>query len=140
MKHTFFSRKAIVLSSVFLAIILFGTFCLVVVRSTDNTGNGGIITYAEATPLQKQQYNKEIELKEIFGNFDKENIIETWVFLGDSENEITHANIFIVGHEKIIDSTKKDELMSLASESLNLDIQYIDIEYMDVETFTSQGK
>lgn len=138
MKHTFFSRKAIILSTVLLAIILFGTFYFVVVRSTVNTGNEDNITYAEA--VQKQKYDKEIELKEILGNFDKENIVETWVFLGDSDNEITHANILIVGHEKIIDSSKKDALMSLASESLNLDIQNIDMEYMDVETFTSKGK
>ena len=44
------------------------------------------------------------------------------------------------GDDKMIDSVKQEEIMLLASESLNLDSRNIHIDYMDIETFTSLEK
>ncbi len=138
MKHNRFSKKAIALSSVLFVIILCITFFLGSASRTNNTSNGGIITtYADSTPLEKQKYDKEIELKRLICNFDEENIVNAWVFLEISEADIIDATIFIVSHEEITNSAEKDELMTLASESLDLDSENIYITYMDVETFNS---
>lgn len=137
MKHTNFSKRTIVFSSVFFVIILCGTFYLGAAGSTNNTQSESSAAYAALTPLEKQKHDKELELKKVIHNFDKKNIIETWVFLGDSDNEITYASIFIVTQEEITDSSKKEALISLAAESLNLNVENIYIDYMDVETFTS---
>ncbi len=139
MKHTNFSRKRIVLSSIILVIILCGTFYLGAASGTGNTANVNIAA-AELTPQERHKLEKEIELKNLLHNFDTKNIVESWVFLGGSDNKVTYASIFIVSHEEITDPTKQDELISLASESLNLDRKNIHIDYMDVETFMSLGK
>lgn len=135
-KRIIFSRKAIVLSSAFLVLILCGAFYFSAASGTSNTKNGDIVAYIE-TPFERQRHVKEIELTENIRNFDKENIVDVWTFLGSSDNEITYANIFIVSQEEIIN---KDELMLLASENLNLDIKNIYIESMDVEEYTSREK
>lgn len=137
MKHINFSRKTIVIASSFLVVvILCGTFYLGAVSSTNNTKNGGIVTYADLTPLERQRLEKQIELEEKLRDSDK-NIADASVYLVASDNEITDVNIFIVSHEEI---TNNDELMLLVSESLNLDIKNIHIEFMDVETYTSLEK
>lgn len=141
MKYTDFSRKTFILSGVLLVIILFGTCYFSAASSADNTKNGNSVIYAaDLTSFEKHKIDKEIELKKVLHNYDKKNIVETWVFLGDSDNEITYASIFIVSHEEITDSVKKDELVSLASKCLNLEKNDIYMDYMDVETFTSLGK
>ena len=55
----------------------------------------------------------------------------------DLNNEIIHANIFIVSHKEITDPDQRDEIVSLAAENLNLNIEDISVDYMDVETFTT---
>lgn len=141
MNYKNFSKRTMVLSGIFLAIILCGTLYLGAAGRADSTkGTGIITTYADTDPMQKEKHEKEIELKEILRNFDKENIVETWAFLGNADNKITDANILIVSHEEITDSVKQNELLLLAAESLNLDSKNIHVEYMDVETFTSLEK
>lgn len=141
MNYKNFSKRTIVLSGIFLAIILCGTLYLGAAGRADSTKGTGIITaYADTDPMQKEKHEKEIELKEILRNFDKENIVETWAFLGNADNKITGANILIVSHEKFTDSAKQNELLLLAAESLNLDSKNIHVEYMDIETFTSLEK
>ncbi len=135
MSHKKFSKKTFVLSGAVLAIILCAAFYFGVHSGKGNNGNG-IITYAE-TPFERERHLKEIELKKILCESDKENIVETWVYLGSADDKITGANIFIVCNEEI---TNKDELMTLASESLNIDSENICIDSMDVKTFTSNEK
>lgn len=136
MKHTKSSKKTIILSGIFLAVILCGTFYFGAAGSTGTTD----VAATELTPFERQKHEKEIELKKIIQNYDKKNIVETWIYLGNSDNEITNANILIVSHEEITNSAEKDEIMSLAAGNLNLDIQKIYITYMDVETFNSPEK
>lgn len=136
MKHTKSSKKTIILSGIFLAVILCGTFYFGAAGSTGTTH----VAATELTSFERQKHEKEIELKKIIKNYDKKNIVETWIYLGNSDNEITNANILIVSHEEITNSAQKDEIMSLAAENLNLDIQKIYIAYMDVETFNSPEK
>lgn len=136
MKHTKSSKKTMILSGIFLVIILCGTFYLGTAGSTGTTD----VAATELTSFERQKHEKEIELKKIVQNYDKKNIVETWIYLGDSDNEITNANILIVSHEEITNSAQKDEIMSLAAENLNLDVKKIYIAYMDVETFNSPEK
>ena len=74
--------------------------------------------------------SSEIRLKEELLEFDK-NIVHVSVHLEASDDEITNANIFIESREEI---TNEDELMRLASESINLDTENIDILSMEIET------
>lgn len=136
MKHTKSSKKTLIISGIFLAIILCGTFYLGAAGSTGTTG----VPATELTHFERQKLEKEIELKKILRNYDKKNIVETWIYLGDSDNEITNANILIVSHEEITNSALKDEIMSLVAENLNLDVKKIYIDYLDVETFNSPEK
>lgn len=135
MKHIYFSKKIMVLLSVFLAIIICVIFYFVMVGSIGSIKNENSMVYADLTPFERQKLEKEIELQENLRNFDKENIAEVSVYLEALSNEITDVNIFIVSHEEI---TNEDELMSFVSESLNLDIERIHIKYTDVGTFTER--
>lgn len=133
-KYLNFSRKTVVVLSVYLGvIILCGMFYSDVSDRVND--NAGAVTYTspELTPLQRQKYESEIRLKEELLDFD-ENIVDASIYLGTSDNEITSAAIFIVSREEV---TNEDELMSLASESLDLNVENIDMISMDVETYIS---
>lgn len=137
MKHFNFSKKSIVLLSAFLgAVILCFTFYLGVRSGVKNAERGRNIAYIDPTSLERQKYESEIKLKDELLDFD-ENIVDVSVYLENSDIEITKAAIFIVSREEV---TNEDELMLLASESLNLDVENIDMISMDVETYTSGQK
>lgn len=137
MKHFNFSKKSIVLLSAFLgAVILCFTFYLGVRSGVKNAERGRNIAYIDLTSLERQKYESEIKLKDELLDFD-ENIVDVSVYLENSDIEITKAAIFIVSREEV---TNEDELMLLASESLNLDVENIDMLSMDVETYTSGQK
>lgn len=137
MKHFNFSKKSIVLLSAFLgAVILCFTFYLGVRSGVKNAERERNIAYIDPTPLERQKYESEIKLKDELLDFD-ENIVDVSVYLENSDIEITKAAIFIVSREEV---TNEDELMLLASESLNLDVENIDMLSMDVETYTSGQK
>ncbi len=137
MKHRFFSGKTIVLASAFLITVLCGMFYFCAAGSGNNAGNGAFVTtYADSASPDHQRNKKESGLVRSLYDFDK-NIVYASAFLKDSDNESMCASIFIVSQEEITDSAKKDEIMQLVSESLNLDENNICIDYMDVETFTS---
>lgn len=126
-----FSRRTIVLLSVYLGVIMLcGMFYSDALSSVND--NAGAVTYTspELTPLQRQKHESEIRLKEELLEFDK-NIVYVSVYLEASDDKITNANIFIESREEI---TNEDELMRLASESLNLDAENIDILSMEIET------
>ena len=126
-----FSRRTIVLLSVYLGVIMLcGMFYSDALSSVND--NAGAVTYTspELTPLQRQKHESEIRLKEELLEFDK-NIVHVSVHLEASDDEITNANIFIESREEI---TNEDELMRLASESINLDTENIDILSMEIET------
>lgn len=139
MKQIIFSRKTIVLTSVFLIIILCGTFYFGVTGSADNIESGSVITYANLTPLEKQKLEKELELKKVLCDFD-DNLLDVSVYLEGSDKDITFASIFIISEEEITDSVQKSKLMLLASENLNLDIENIAVDYIDIKTLTSLGE
>lgn len=140
MKYRNFSKKSIALSGITLAVILLGTIYIGAGDSTVSAESEGIITYADLSAMERQKLEKSVKLKEIIDDFDKKNIFLTNVFLGDVDGEIAYANIFVVIDDKMIDSVKQEEIMLLASESLNLDSRNIHIDYMDIETFTSLEK
>ncbi len=119
------------LLSVYLGVIMLcGMFYSDALSSVND--NAGAVTYTspELTPLQRQKHESEIRLKEELLEFDK-NIVYVSVYLEASDDKITNANIFIESREEI---TNEDELMRLASESLNLDAENIDILSMEIET------
>lgn len=138
MKYKDFPKKTIHLSYILLVIIICGTFYLGIARSSTNRENGSIITYADATPMQRQKLKlkKKIEVKQALCDYDEDNIVEVSIYLNDSDNEIISANIFVVSKDEIADV---DELKAIASEHLNLDAQNINLICMDSETFSTQG-
>ena len=140
MKQKDFSKKTIYLSCILFVVILCCTFYLGIVRSSAVSGNEVLATYADATPLQRQKVEKEIEMMQALYDYDKENIIGVWVSLEDSDNEIISANIFVVSKDGIIDVEEQDKIGAIASDHLNLDASNISLQYMDSKTFLTQGK
>lgn len=138
MKHKDFPKKTIYLSCILLVIIICGTFYLGIARSSTNLENRDMITYADATPIQRQKLEKKIEVKQALCDYDKDNIVEVWLSLKDSDNEIISANIFVVSKDKITDVDEQDKIKAIASEHLNLNAQNVSLEYMDSETFSTQ--
>ena len=61
-------------------------------------------------------------------------------YLSDLDDEITNAYITIICHEKNPSSEMQNEIKSLASENLELDIQNIYVDYIDFESFTSNER
>lgn len=140
MKYKKFSRKTMVLSGILLAMVLCGTFYFSAAGRADSTANEGVVASADETPFERQKHEKELELNKLVCDFDKKNIVKTWIYLGDSDQKFTNASLFIVSNEEITDEEQKDALLSLVSENLNIDSKNIDISYMDVDTFTSLGE
>ncbi len=119
------------LLSVYLGVIMLcGMFYSDALSSVNDKAGAVTYTSPELTPLQRQKHESEIRLKEELLEFDK-NIVHVSVHLEASDDEITNANIFIESREEI---TNEDELMRLASESINLDTENIDILSMEIET------
>ncbi|MDR2889050.1 MAG: hypothetical protein LBV33_04325 [Lachnospiraceae bacterium] len=141
MEHGKLTKRTIVLLTVLCFVALIATFYLGII-SADDTGykQSGIVADTGLTSFEEQKVRKENELKEILLDFDKENIVETWVSLDDSDSQITSATIIVVSHEEIIDQAEQDGLVSLASENLDLDAEDIHMTYLDVETFMSPEK
>ncbi len=140
MKYQKFSRKTMVLSGILLVMVLCGTFYFSAAGRADSTANEGVVASADETPFERHKREKELELNKLVCDFDKKNIVKTWIYLGDSEQKFTNASLFIVSNEEITDEEQKNALLSLVSENLNIDSKNIDISYMDVETFSSLGE
>ena len=81
-----------------------------------------------------------IELRKALCKYDKKNIAEAYVFLSDSDSEITNAYITIICHQKNPDSEMQSGIRTLASEELGLDIQNIHVDYIDFESFISNER
>lgn len=137
MKHKIFPKKYVVVG-IMIVIALFGILCSrCAIDKAYYTNSSGVIEYISPTPSQEEKIEMEILLKEDLYNYDKNNIAHVAVYLEDLNNEIIHANIFIVSHKEITDPDQRDEIVSLAAENLNLNIEDISVDYMDVETFTT---
>ena len=139
MKYKDFSKKTIFLSCILFVIIICGTFYFGIARSSMNMENGDTITYTDETPIQRQKYEKEIEVKQALYDYDKDNVVGVWTFLATSDDDIISANILVVSNDEITDVDEQDKIKAIASESLNLDAQKISLEYVDRETFLMQG-
>ena len=83
----------------------------------------------EQTPIQRQSYMKEIEVKQALYDYDKDNIVVVAVHAGVSDDEIIDANIFIVSKDEITDADEQDKIRAIAAEILNLDAENIYIQY-----------
>lgn len=136
MKHKSQSKRTLIVASIILVTIVCTILGISTLHSVGNEHN-----YADNYPLpQDQKHIKEIELKNILCDYDKKNIAAAYVFLSDLDDEITNAYITIICQEKTPDSEMQNELKSLVSEELGLNIQNIYVDYMDFESFTSTEK
>lgn len=117
-----------------------GTFCLSIAKGAAESESGGLMTYADQTPIQRQKDEKEIAVMQTIYDYDKENIVGVWVALEDSDNGIVSANIMVVSKNGIADANEQDKLEAIASGYLNLDARDISLLFMDSETFFAQGK
>ena len=130
------SKRTVIAASVFLVIIVCAILGLNTLHRIESEQH-----YADNYPLpQDQKHIKEIELKNVLRNYDKKNIAEAYIFLSDLDDEITNAYITIICHEKNPSSEMQNEIKSLASENLELDIQNIYVDYIDFESFTSNER
>lgn len=142
MKRVNFPRKKIVLLSVFVPVILFAVFRLgVAAGSNAYRGTGVITTYeGEETPLEEQRHKKELEVRKLLSDYDKENIVMTSIYLGTSEDKITSVSILIFCKGEILaDRVRQEEVKRLVAENLNLDAKEVEIEYEDFQALNSSS-
>lgn len=133
MKHKKHSKRTVIAASVIMVAIVCAILGFSTLHDIENEYN-----YADNYPLpQDQKHIKEIELKNVLRNYDKNNIAEAHVFLSDLDDEITNAYITIICQEKNPNSEMQSGIKSLASEELGLDIQNIYVDYIDFESYTS---
>lgn len=96
MKHKKHSKGTVIAASV----ILFTIVCIIL-GSSALLGIENEHNYADNFPLpQDQKHIKEIELKKVLLDYDKENIALASVHLDDLDGEITNACIFLMCYEK----------------------------------------
>lgn len=139
MKKGFCIKKTIVfLGILFVIAVLYIISIISAAREEKSEGNG-IIEYVELSSLEKEKLKKSRILKEAIRDYDKKNIVESWVYLEDTDNEISYADIFIVVNKEITDISQKNKILSLVGEIVELDKERIGIEYMDLATYTSLG-
>lgn len=139
MKHKKYTKRTVIAASIILVTIVCTILGFSTLHSIENEYKNR--TYADNYPLQQDQKRiKEIELKKALYNYDTENIAQAYVFLSDLGGEITNAYITVICQEKNPDSEMQNEIKSLASEELELDIQNIYIDYMDFDSFTSNER
>lgn len=139
MKKGFCIKKPIVfLGILFVIAVLYIISIISAAREEKSEGNG-IIEYVELSSLEKEKLKKSRILKEAIRDYDKKNIVESWVYLEDTDNEISYADIFIVVNKEITDISQKNKILSLVGEIVELDKERIGIEYMDLATYTSLG-
>ena len=139
MKHKTYSKRTVVTAGVILMIIVCGILGVSTLRSAGNAQKNS--SYADNYPLPSDQKRiKEIELKKSLRECYKNKITEAYVFLSDSDDEITDAYITVIGKEEKPDSEMQGGIKSLASEELKLDVESIYVDYIDFESFTSNQK
>ncbi len=139
MKHKKYSKGTVVTAGVILMIIVCGILGVSTLRGAGNAQKSS--SYADNYPLPSDQKRiKEIELKKSLRDCYKNKITEAYVFLSDSDDEITDAYITVIGKEEKPDSEMQGGIKSLASEELKLDVESIYVDYIDFESFTSNQK
>lgn len=138
MRHRDFSKKTVFISGILLGIVICATLCIGTARASANRESGGVITYADESPMQRQRHKKEIELKQVISDYDPDNIAGVWVYLDGSDQEITSANIMVACRDEIADTDELDQLKAVAAEHLKLEEENINLECMDMEAFTTK--
>ncbi len=139
MKHKKYSKRTVITAGVILMIIVCGIMGVSTLRSAGNAQINS--SYVDNYPLPSDQKRiKEIELKKSLRDCYKNKITEAYVFLSDSDDEITDAYITVIGKEEKPDSEMQRGIKSLASEELKLDVESIYVDYIDFESFTSNQK
>lgn len=134
MEYKKYSKKTVITASLFLGLIVCGIFGLVSLNGTEKEKAEWVIN--NMAPSDQKRY-KEIKLKESLCAFEKNDIVDAYVYLGESGENITNATILVICQEKNPSPEMKSGILSLASEKLSLDAQDIRIDYLDVDTFTS---
>lgn len=151
MKHKKYSKGTVVAASAILVAIVCAVLAVGALLGMGNEHN-----YADnILSPQDQKRMKEIELRESLRNYDKENILDAYVLLNDSDSEvtseditvmckvsnsdveITSAYILIMCKEYNLNSEIRSEIKSLIAEELDLDISNITVDYLDFETIAS---
>ncbi|MBR1390774.1 MAG: hypothetical protein IJ567_04905 [Lachnospiraceae bacterium] len=122
---------AVILIS-FLAIILIG-ICFFTTKPQGDQNTG--MPPRDLSPAQIEKGKKEIELKQMLLDYDKDHIVEVSVFLQEDDDAITAADILVVSKEKIMNAEEQDKIQALASEYLKLDVHNINLECVDSEKF-----
>ena len=84
--------------------------------------------YADETAIERQRHMKIIEVQQALCDYDKDNIVKAYVYVGDSDDEIIAANVFLVIKNEITD-TDEQELKAIAAELLGIDAQNVYIQY-----------
>ena len=138
MRHRDFSKKTVFISGILLGIVICATLCIGTARASANRESGGVITYEDESPMQRQRHKKEIELRQAISDYDSDNIAGVWVYLGGSDQEITSASIVVACRDKITDADELDQLKAVAAEHLKLEEKNIDLQCMDMEAFTTK--
>lgn len=138
MKHSDFSKKTIFISGLLLGIVICAAFGLGMEGNAANPESSGVITYADESPIQRQKHEKELEVKQALCDYDQDNIVGAWVYLGCSDQEITYANIVVVSKDRITDVDELDKIKAVAAERLNLEDQNINLECMDSDALSTQ--
>lgn len=137
MRHRDFSKKTVFISGILFGIVICATLCIGTARASAHRESGGIITYEDISPAQRQRYKKEIELRQAISDYDPDNIAGVWVYLDGSDQEISSANIMVVSKDKITDADEMEKIKAVAAQYLGLAEQNINLDCMDVETFTT---
>lgn len=133
MEYNRYSKRTIAAASVILAAVVCTVLGLGTLRIT-----GSSHSYADNYSMPQDQMNmKEIELRDTLCNYDKKNIAEAYVFLNDSDGEVTNAYITIICQEKNPSAKMQSDIKSLAFEKLGIAAPDINIDYIDFESFTS---
>ena len=132
MKYQKYSKRTVIVSGVVFA----AAVCAVLWFSTLYGSVRGKEDNMDNFSKEDQMSIKEIELKKVLWDYDRENIVSLGVSINYLDEEITRAYIAVIGREKDPDSETLSEMRSAASEELALDISNICLTYVDSETFT----
>lgn len=135
MKRKGFPKKMYIFCTILVVFCIAVCFCIV--RGLIIPENAD--SYVEENNIQRQWNLSKIDVQQALCDYDK-NIEKVFVSLETSESKIISSNILVISKGKITDADEQDEIRTIVSEYLNLDVQNIYIEYEDSETFFARLK
>lgn len=133
MKYQKYSRKTVVTAGVILGLMVCGVLGL---GSLSGAQKEEEWVANHMDPSRQKNY-KAMKLEEAICAYEKQKIVDAYVYLGEEDETIANATALIICREKNPGSEMKSGIQTLVSEQLALDEQDIRIDYLDVETFTS---